>query len=129
MSLFDKIISAANSLGQQNGEGGPALTDGLVNLLKKDGLSGMLEQFKTKGLGEIAASLVGKGPNAVISTDQIRAALGSERLKELALRAGVSEENAAQFLQQTLPNLIDRLSPDGALPKDEDPTASQTPPA
>lgn len=129
MSLFDKIISAANSLGQQSGEGGPALTDGLVNLLKKDGLSGMLDQFKTKGLGEIAASWVGKGPNAVISTDQIRAALGNERLKELAMRAGVSEENAAQFLQQTLPNLIDRLSPDGALPKDEPPADSQNPPA
>ncbi len=128
MSLFDKIISAANSLGQQAGEGGPALTDGLVNLLKKDGLSGMLEQFKTKGLGEIASSWVGKGPNAIISTDQIRAALGSERLKELALRAGVSEENAAQFLQQTLPNLIDRLSPDGALPKEDAGADSQTPP-
>jgi len=50
-----------------------------------------------------------------ISTEQIKEALGSEKLQELARKAGVTEENSAKFLQEILPGIIDKLSPGGKI--------------
>lgn len=127
MSFLDRVLGAANDL-MKGKEGQPALTDGVVNLLKEKGVSGIIEDFKTKGLGDIAGSWVGKGPNAIISTDQIKAAIGDDRLIALAKRAGVSETVAASFLRDTLPGLIDRLTPEGNTPPDDPGAAPAAPP-
>ncbi|MBX7059563.1 MAG: YidB family protein [Leptospirales bacterium] len=118
MSFLDRVVGAANEL-LKKGEGQPGLAEGLVGLLKEKGVSGIVADFKNKGLGEIASSWVGGGPNSMISAEQIKAALGSERVLELARRAGVSETVAVSFLRDTLPGLIDRLTPEGKTPPDD----------
>jgi uncharacterized protein YidB (DUF937 family) len=82
----------------------------------------VLESWQSPGLEP--------GENKLISPEQIKQVLGSEKLHQLAQKAGVSEENASKFLGQILPGIIDKLTPQGKVP-DEDviPPTNPTPPA
>jgi len=77
------------------------------------GLSGLLQQFHDKGMGSLVSSWVGTGQNLPISADQLQHVLGSEQVKELAAKAGISPETASSHLSQLLPMLIDHLTPNG----------------
>ncbi len=77
------------------------------------GLSGLVQQFHDKGLGGLITSWVGTGQNLPISADQIQHVLGSEQVKELAAKAGISPDAAGAHLAQFLPMLIDKLTPSG----------------
>ena len=112
MGILDKIVEATNTLGNKTGEN-PALLNGVIDIFKNEGVSGIVNKFKNQGMGEIVSSWVGKGPNMPISTDQIKELLGSEKLQELAKKAGVSEENASRFLKEILPGIIDKVTPGG----------------
>jgi uncharacterized protein YidB (DUF937 family) len=81
------------------------------------GLSGLVQQFHDKGLGGLVSSWVGTGQNLPISADQLQHVLGSEQVKELAAKAGISPETASAHLSQLLPMLIDKLTPNGQLPE------------
>jgi uncharacterized protein YidB (DUF937 family) len=78
-----------------------------------DGLSGLLQQFHDKGLGGLVTSWVSTGQNLPISADQIQHVLGSEQVKELAAKAGISPDAAGSHLAEFLPMLIDKLTPNG----------------
>ncbi len=119
MGFLDRIVEAANSLGAKKEGGEKAVLDGVLDMVKEKGVTGIVTEFKTKGLGDLASSWIGKGENKPISTDQIKKALGNEKLQELATKAGISPENASKFLTQLLPNLIDRLTPEGQVPADD----------
>jgi uncharacterized protein YidB (DUF937 family) len=81
------------------------------------GLSGLLQQFHDKGLGGLVTSWVSTGQNLPISADQIQHVLGSEQVKELAAKAGISPEVASSHLAEFLPMLIDQLTPNGQVPQ------------
>ncbi len=85
------------------------------------GLSGLVQQFHDKGLGGLVTSWVGTGQNLPISADQLQHVLGSEQVKELAAKAGISPEAASSHLSQLLPMLIDKLTPNGQLPQGSSP--------
>jgi uncharacterized protein YidB (DUF937 family) len=80
------------------------------------GLAGLVQQFHDKGLGSLVTSWVGTGQNLPISADQLQHVLGSEQVKELAAKAGISPETASSHLSQLLPMLIDHLTPGGQVP-------------
>lgn len=81
------------------------------------GLSGLVQQFHDKGLGGLAASWISTGQNLPISADQIQQVLGSEQVKELAAKAGISPDAASSHLAQLLPMLVDKLTPNGQVPQ------------
>jgi uncharacterized protein YidB (DUF937 family) len=81
------------------------------------GLPALVQSFHEKGLGEIASSWVGTGQNLPISADQIQHVLGSDAVKQLAAKAGISPEVAGSSLAQLLPTLIDKLTPNGQMPQ------------
>ena len=81
------------------------------------GLSGLLQQFHDKGLGSLVSSWVSTGQNLPISADRLQHVLGSEQVKELAAKAGVSTDTAGSSLAQLLPMLIDKLTPNGQVPQ------------
>jgi uncharacterized protein YidB (DUF937 family) len=81
------------------------------------GLSGLVQQFHDKGLGGLVTSWVGTGQNLPISADQLQHVLGSEQVKELSAKAGISPEAASSHLSELLPMLIDKLTPNGQLPQ------------
>ncbi len=81
------------------------------------GLAGLLERFHGAGLGAQASSWVGTGANLPISTDQIKAALAGGPLHTLAEHVGIDPDQAATYLSQYLPQIVDRLTPNGQVPQ------------
>ena len=80
------------------------------------GLAGLLQRFHEKGLGGLVSSWVSTGQNLPVSAEQLQQVLGSERVRELAAKAGISPETASSHLAQLLPMIVDRLTPNGQLP-------------
>jgi len=88
----------------------------LINNPSTGGLPGLIDAFKNKGLGDIVASWIGTGANKSISADQILQALGPDRIQQIAQKVGMSKEDLSQHLSQLLPQIIDKLTPNGKLP-------------
>ena len=65
----------------------------------------------------MVSSWVGTGQNIPISPDQIQHVLGSDQVKQLAAKAGMSPEAAGNVLSQLLPTLVDKLTPNGEMPQ------------
>lgn len=86
------------------------------SLLEKyhDDLGALVGKFQASGLGEKVKSWIGMGENESISADEIKNALGSE-LDELAAKAGIGRDEAADDLAQTLPNAVDTATPTGSI--------------
>jgi uncharacterized protein YidB (DUF937 family) len=83
------------------------------------GLGGLLQQLQAAGLGHQADSWVGSGDNEPVTAEQLRNALGPDSVHELAMQAGVSDEEASGGLAALLPELVHQLTPEGRLPADE----------
>jgi uncharacterized protein YidB (DUF937 family) len=80
------------------------------------GLGGLLNKLQSGGLGSLANSWVGTGPNQPVSPGQLGSALGPDLIKTLAERTGLSEEDLTKQLSQVLPGVVDNLTPAGRLP-------------
>jgi uncharacterized protein YidB (DUF937 family) len=80
------------------------------------GLGGVLSALQSGGLGDVVSSWVGTGANKAISPAQVQTALGSEKVAQFAKQAGVNPSEASSALAAMLPQLVDKLSPDGKLP-------------
>ena len=123
MGLLDGLLGSVLGKVPVGGQQGNALMDmamGLLNNPQSGGLSGLLEKFKASGLGDQAASWVGTGDNAPVSGDQIQNALGGDFITQIASKLGVDASQASGGLAQLLPTLIDKLTPNGAVPADGD---------
>jgi uncharacterized protein YidB (DUF937 family) len=117
MSLIDELGNkAANSM---LGDSSNPLATGLLHMINNSpgGLSGMLQSFHDKGLGGLVSSWVSTGQNLPISADQIQHVLGSDQVKELAAKAGISPDIASNALSQLFPTLVDKLTPNGEVPQ------------
>lgn len=80
------------------------------------GLGGLLNKLQNSGLGNAANSWVAPGPNQPVSPGQLGPALGTDVIKTLAQRSGLSEEEITKQLSQILPGVVDKLTPQGRLP-------------
>jgi uncharacterized protein YidB (DUF937 family) len=80
------------------------------------GLGGLLDKLQKGGLGDVANSWIGTGQNQPVSPKQLGPALGSDIIKALAQRSGLSEEELTKQLSQILPGVVDKLTPAGRLP-------------
>lgn len=100
----DKISSALGSL-----LGGGA---------GKPDFGSLLAGMQAGGLGEIAASWLGKGANKPVSPDAISGIIGLDKLRDFAAQLGLSEESAKTAIADALPEMIDKASPEGSLPDD-----------
>lgn len=94
-----EMVSVVNGLIQQHG-----------------GLSGMIEQFKSQGMGETIKSWVGSGPNQPISSEQLQQALGSDTIAQLASKVGMTPQELSEKLSTVLPEIVDKMTPAGVVP-------------
>jgi uncharacterized protein YidB (DUF937 family) len=92
----------------------PTSNEGTGGLL--GGLGGLLDKLQKGGLGNVTNSWVGSGQNQPVSPGQLGPALGSDLIKALAQRSGLSEEELTKQLSQVLPGVVDKLTPAGRLP-------------
>ena len=81
------------------------------------GLPGLLNMFKGKGLGSIVESWIGTGPNKKISASKVKKGLGNDLLEQIAGAAGVSKGQASGQLAKYLPEIINKLTPQGKIPQ------------
>lgn len=124
MGLLDQVLGAATqALGNPGQAGGQpdwaALVTGLLaNGSVQGGLPGLLQQLQAGGLGEQVQSWISTGANLPVSGGQLGGALGGAGglLGQLAQQAGVSHAEAGDQLSQWLPQIVDRLTPNGQLP-------------
>lgn len=85
-----------------------------------DGLGGLIEQFQKKGLGDVIDSWVNRGTNQTVAPDQVSVALGRDVVDDLSLRTGLSRDEVVTELARMLPNVVDKLTPDGRLPTQQE---------
>jgi uncharacterized protein YidB (DUF937 family) len=90
---------------------------GLVGNQQSGGLGGLVQQFAKKGLGDVVNSWVGTGANLPITPEQIHQGLGKDTINQLASQAGISTGDVTSQLSQLLPQLVDKLTPNGKLPQ------------
>jgi uncharacterized protein YidB (DUF937 family) len=123
MALFDQVLSAAGSLAGQQDQSSNALVGGIMQLVNNPqtgGLAGLIQSFQNGGMGEIVKSWVSTGQNLPVSAEQIQSALGSEQISNLAAQIGVSPDQMSGQLAQYLPQVVDKLTPDGNVPQGGD---------
>jgi uncharacterized protein YidB (DUF937 family) len=116
MGLFDSVVGAVSSV--QGNTGGADLMKIVGSLLSQPetgGLQGLVSAFASKGLGEVVSSWVGKGANLPISAEQIMSVLGNQ-VQSMSASTGQQPEQLSALLAQHLPGLVDKLTPDGAVP-------------
>lgn len=75
----------------------------------------LLSGMQAGGLGEIAASWLGKGENKPLAPDAVSGIVGLDKLREFASQLGLSEESAKTAIADALPQIIDKASPEGSL--------------
>jgi uncharacterized protein YidB (DUF937 family) len=85
-----------------------------------DGLGDLVGQFQTKGLGGVIDSWVTRGKNESIAPDDVSVALGGDVIDELSRRSGLSRDQVVTELARMLPNAVDKLTPEGRLPTQQE---------
>ncbi|ULA62674.1 MAG: hypothetical protein LZF86_50054 [Nitrospira sp.] len=118
MSLMDQLGQAVGGMLGGNSNQNPLL-QAVTSLLGQNssvgGLAGLVQAFQKNGLGEIVNSWVSTGKNLPVTPQQIQQGLGSDLLKQLAAKAGISTEAAGAQLAGLLPDLVDKLTPTGKI--------------
>jgi uncharacterized protein YidB (DUF937 family) len=119
MGFLDEITKVVGDkfLGGASQGGLMELVLGLINNPQTGGLGGLVEMFKSKGLGDAVSSWISTGENQPVSNDQITSALGSNTIQEISQKLGISGTDASNGLAALLPQIIDKLTPDGSIPE------------
>ncbi len=84
------------------------------------GLRDLVDRFRQNGQGHAADSWVSTGPNQELKTDQLAQAIGSEALNTLSKQTGLSREDLLSRLTQGLPEAVDKFTPEGRLPTEDE---------
>jgi len=116
MGLLDNIA------GQVLGGGGAQgkLISVVMEVLggsKMGGLGGLVQQFASKGLGDIVNSWVGTGANLPITPKQVEQGLGSNVISQIAQKSGLQVGDVTSQLSILLPQVVDKLTPGGKMPQ------------
>lgn len=81
------------------------------------GLDGITKKLQDSGLDDQLSSWIGKGDNLPVSADQIKGALSTAGLDEVAGKLGLDSDDLATKISEFLPDAVDKMTPDGAVPQ------------
>jgi uncharacterized protein YidB (DUF937 family) len=99
---------------------GGLLAGGAAGSVLSGGLSDLLKQFQQSGESDVAHSWVGTGPNQDISPDVLSKVLSEDQIKTLMAQSGLSRDQLLAGLSQVLPDVVNKLTPDGRLPTEHE---------
>lgn len=124
MGLLDSVIGALGSQNPGGGGGGQGdILSAIIGMLGQQGgggmggLGGLVQKFEQAGLGDVAKSWVGTGANQPVSPDQLGGVLGNDAIAGLAKQLGIDPKDALGQLSQMLPQVVDKLTPQGQIPQ------------
>ncbi len=132
MGLLDSVFSGLTSgggsspiqgalmnlLGGGGQQAGTALQNPESGVGKSGGLGGLLSSFESAGLGHIAQSWVGNGPNQAVSPGQLQSVLGDSQVQNMASQSNMAPNDFLSELSQHLPNIVHGMTPNGQVPAD-----------
>ena len=112
MGLLDELAGSATGM---LGNSSNPLVHSAMEMIHNQpgGLAGLVQSFEQKGMGGVVQSWISNGPNPPVSADQVTNVLGSDAIKNMAAKVGISPEQAGSQLAALLPGLIDKLTPNG----------------
>jgi uncharacterized protein YidB (DUF937 family) len=119
MSLLDGIAAVADSL-LSGSDKQKQLTSAALSRISDPatgGLLGLVNTLRQLGLDDVVSSWISTGENKPISSEQVQNALGEGQINQMAQNMGVSHQEVLTGLAGLLPQLIDKLTPDGKLPE------------
>ncbi|MGX5843590.1 YidB family protein [Mesorhizobium sp. ArgA1] len=113
----DKIGEMIRGAGDRDPNGPQG---GIVDQLSK-GVSGtalgdILDRFRGAGAGSKVDSWVGSGPNEPIEPNDVEAAIDDHTLTSLSMQTGLSREELISRITRDLPEAVNKMTPNGALP-------------
>ena len=117
---------AAGQQSQQGAQGGVLgnlgglLGGASAGSVLSGGLRDVIERFRQSGHADAADSWVKTGPNQPIQPGQLEQAIGPDVLNTLAERTGLSREELLSRLARDLPAAVDKFTPDGRLPTEDE---------
>ena len=113
MGFLDSILGGQNTSGENAGGANPLL--GIITglLAQNGGLQGLLSKFTQAGHDDKVKSWVSTGDNEPIAPDQVQNTLGHDQIAAIAAKLGVDPAQASQMLAKFLPNVVDKLTPNG----------------
>lgn len=116
MGFLDEIASKAVA---SAGRSSNPVVNAVIQMIQNQpgGVSGLLQRFQEKGLGELVNSWVSTGQNLPLSPDQVQHVLGTEQVQEVAANAGIPAGLASSKLAEFLPMIVDKLTPNGQMPE------------
>lgn len=114
MSLFNQIASLLG------GEKINQFKTVLEWVETQGGIEGLVKQFNSAGLSELIQSWIGTGSNLPINAEQIVQIFSSPVINELAAKINMNTAEASDMAAQYLPKLVDKLTPEGVIPKELD---------
>lgn len=136
MGLLDSLLgglmgggqgSPQHGSGMAGGIGGAAIAAVVLQLLQQSGgLQGLLQKMQQSGHGNEAQSWIGTGQNMPISPDMLSQIFGQGNLSQIANQLGMSRDEAASSVAQALPQVVDRMTPDGSIPEGDDDLVART---
>jgi len=115
MGLLDNITGGNDSKGGKSDIIGTVL--GMLSNNEQGGIGGLINSFNSKGLGGLVSSWISTGENKPASDEEIRRGMGEERIQEISKRTGEPPERVVSTLKNKLPNVVDKLTPDGNVPE------------
>ena len=125
MGLLDQVIG-----GLMGGSGNASPMGGVLGSLLggggqqqamgggQGGIGGLVSMFEQAGLGHVAQSWVGNGPNQSVSPDQLQSVFGQDRVQSMASQAGMQPQDFLSQLSQHLPNAVNQMTPNGQVPNE-----------
>lgn len=114
MGFLDELVG---SLGNGNGQGNQlGHLQAIWNWVQEQGgIEVLLHKFQQGGLGDVLSSWIGTGGNQPVGGNEIQSAFGQDELQSLADKLGTDVHSASGTLAALLPQLIDKMSPQGQL--------------
>jgi uncharacterized protein YidB (DUF937 family) len=124
MGLLDELGSSLKGamgqvLGQAIGDieanAVPALLSQIMGKTDLGSVGGLIAKLQEGGLGSQVSSWLGNGSNLPVTAEQLRKALGSDQVRQIANAVGLPADKILSVLSQYLPAAIDQMSPNGKL--------------
>lgn len=115
MGLLDQFGGLKGALGSIAAAEAPAMITAVLARTNLGNLQGLVDQLQQGGLGDQVRSWLGNGSNMAVTPEQIRNALGSDRVRQIAEQFGVPGDAVLNMLAQHLPTAVDQASPNGTI--------------
>ena len=87
---------------------------------RNGGMGAVLDKFRQQGYGRQTQSWVSTGQNDGIDEQAVEQVVGQGELQQMAQRLGVPEHEVAQAFAEIMPEMVDKLTPQGQLPGEAD---------